>query len=111
MAKRKTLEKQKISSKNITKLNTANCKRYQPFVCTLNKENVLEAIAQCLDENDFEGIIEVIQIYLRAVKRSKKYKLELEASQEQPSFETSFESGIMPKFAHNRSGGSKKYCK
>lgn len=112
MVKRKILEKQKISSqKNVIKLDTRHCKEFQPFEYILNKENILGAVKECLQENDFEGIIEVIQIYLRTVKRAKKYKKELAASKQQPSFETAFETGIAPKFAHSCSGSSKKYCK
>jgi len=40
----------------------------------LNKKNLADAIKDCLETNDPEGLIEVIEIYLDALEKSKFLK-------------------------------------
>ncbi len=66
MAKVKTLPKQKKSLKN-----TTNLLAYDP-VSEIKDENFIgKAIFECLINNDPEGVMEVIGIYLSALEKSK----------------------------------------
>ncbi len=86
---------------------------YRPLEFILNKENILRAIAECLQKGDFEGILEVIQIYKRALKRAKKYKAEMENSDnpEQAHWEGCSNSQAILKIAHSKSNDGLKKLK
>jgi DNA-binding phage protein len=81
MAKTKTLIKQKESSKNIRRVKLkpqAGLTPYSPTQEILKGDVIGRAILECLRNNDPEGVIEVISIYLNALNRvqiSKKAKL------------------------------------
>jgi DNA-binding phage protein len=49
-------------------------KRWSPSEELLDKRFILEAITECLLQGDVEGALEVFQIHLRAVNRSKLAK-------------------------------------
>lgn len=75
MAKRKILIKPKASSGSfpIVKLrNRAEFEEFSPLDELLDENNLIEAIQECTRDNDPEGILEVIQIYLDACERAKK---------------------------------------
>lgn len=74
MARTKTSKKQKKSVRatknwNVSKL--AKCETWSPTAEILNSKNLAKAIAECLLNNDPEGVVEVIEIYLRTVDRVK----------------------------------------
>lgn len=77
MAKIKTSEKQEASSqtKHFVKVDESKCKIHDPFEYLLDKKNILKAIEECVQENDLEGVIEMIRIYRRAVRESKRFDL------------------------------------
>lgn len=74
MVSSKTLEKQKTSSKKqSTKIDTSKFKRRVPFEYTTNKDNILRAIEECVQEKDLPGILEVIIIYFEALQMKQEY--------------------------------------
>lgn len=108
MAKIKTSEKHTISSKDIVKLKKVTFKKFDALSYILNKENVLSAIAECLEENDFEGILEVVQMYLEALKEKKLQDKMKPHDSKQIHREADYEvKGIM-QIAHSRTSNSKK---
>lgn len=74
MAKTKTLKKQKTSLESTptikVKTNTG-IKPYSPTQEILNGDLIGRAILECLKNNDPEGVIEVISIYLNTLNRTK----------------------------------------
>lgn len=46
-------------------------KKHDPFKHLLDIDNLVRAIRECIEENDPEGLIEVIEIYLDALEKSK----------------------------------------
>lgn len=76
MVKAKTSGKQK-TLRSKTKLKDDErliIREHDPFKFLLNEENLARAIRECLDNNDPEGLIEVIEIYLDALEKSKFLK-------------------------------------
>jgi len=43
-------------------------KEIDPTAYITNEKNILEAICECYQNNDVEGILEMIEIYLEAKK-------------------------------------------
>lgn len=72
MAKVKTSTKQKTASESTVTVNRKLLKKREPLVALLDKDKICAAIKECLSENDFAGIIEIVQIYLKAKKRAAK---------------------------------------
>lgn len=73
MAKTKTSRMQKKSAKSFNKLST--CREWNPTKEILDPKNLAKAVAECLLNNDPEGVVEMIEIYLETVnivKLSKK---------------------------------------
>jgi hypothetical protein len=68
MIKKKIPEKRKKFSKSIA-LDESRFEEHKPLDYLLNKKNILRGIAECLDENDLQGIIEIITIHKRALRR------------------------------------------
>lgn len=74
MARTKTSNKQKKSvgaTKNWNVSKLAKCEAWSPTKEILDSKNLAKAIAECLLNNDPEGVVEVIEIYLRTVDRVK----------------------------------------
>ena len=69
LAKTKTSIKHKESSKNIR--NKALLIPHDPVKEVLNGELFGKAILECLQNNDPEGVMEVIAIYLEAINKSE----------------------------------------
>jgi|SRR5579872_6552538 len=65
MGKVKISKNQKKSIKNIKK--PIRFSRLDPSAYIRNPKNIVNAIAECLLNNDPEGIVEVIDIYLKSV--------------------------------------------
>ncbi len=69
------MRKQKISSENQLELNpNANLKEHDPLKYLLDEENIALTILECLKNNDPEGVIEVIKIYLNALNVARQLK-------------------------------------
>lgn len=76
MAKPKTSQKQKKSIKSINKFSA--CRAWSPTKEILEPENLAKAVAECLLNNDPDGVVEMIEIYLETanmVKLAKKSHL------------------------------------
>lgn len=69
MVKTKTLLKQKKSSKNI-----ADLVEYSPTTELRDENFIGKAILECLINNDPEGVMEVIGIYLGALEKNQLVK-------------------------------------
>lgn len=109
MAKAKTLAKRKTSSESIVQVNRKLLKKREPFVAILDKNKIMEAIAECLKESDFAGILEIIQIYLRAQKRASKQENNNETTTSYRSNQWPEQpSNGMAKIAHTRDRNIKK---
>lgn len=52
----------------------ANIDSYDPTQVLLDEEKIGRAIWECLKDGDSEGVIEVIQIYLKAVNKTRLAK-------------------------------------
>ena len=81
MGKAKTSRRQKTSSKKIQIKpkalrikRSANVDLYDPTEALLNEEKIGRAIWECLKEGDSEGVIEVIQVHLKAVNKTRLAK-------------------------------------
>lgn len=46
-------------------------KKHDPLIYLTNVDNIGKAIVECLENNDPEGVMEVIAIYLEAVNKTK----------------------------------------
>lgn len=44
---------------------------FSPLEELLNKKFIMKAVVECLDNNDAEGVMEILTIYANALKRSK----------------------------------------
>lgn len=51
-----------------------NVKRYNPSKNLRNPEKIGKAIVECLENNDPEGVMEIISIYLETISKSKLSK-------------------------------------
>ncbi len=74
MAKAKTSPKQKKSSENIQSVklkSNTGVKPYSPTKEILQGDLIGKAIVECLMNNDPEGVMEVIAIYLGTLNRVK----------------------------------------
>jgi len=74
MDKVKISHKPKKSLKNASKLilrDDIGLKKLDPSKHLLNKKFIGAAILECLNNNDSEGVMEMIGIYLNALNRSK----------------------------------------
>ncbi len=49
-------------------------KEHDPFKYLLDEDNFVRTIRECIDNDDPKGVIEVIEIYLDALERSKFLK-------------------------------------
>ena len=56
---------------SIKDINMEGLKEERPREWLLNPNNIGKAIMECLMENDPEGVVEVISIYLRALNKEK----------------------------------------
>ena len=76
MVKVKTSPKQKKSTKKTHRLlkSGAGVVEYSPTKEILDEAFIGKAIVECLRNNDPEGVIEVIEIYLNAVNKVQKAK-------------------------------------
>ncbi len=81
MDKAKTSRRQKASSKKIqNKPQALQIKKgavvdlYDPTKALLNEEKIGRAIWECLKEGDSEGVIEIIQMHLEAVNKTRLAK-------------------------------------
>ena len=74
MAKAKTSPKQKKSSKSMLKMNLKNNHEliaYDPVKEMIDENFIGKAILECLINNDPEGVMEVIEIYLDALEKTQ----------------------------------------
>ncbi len=72
MTKTKTSPKQKKSLENIRNVKlkkNANITPYEPLQRLTDENFIGKAIVECLNNNDPEGVMEVISIYLDALKK------------------------------------------
>lgn len=67
MIKKKTLLRRKIRKAN----NFEGAERVDTRAYLLNQDNIGNAILECLINNDPEGVIEIISIYLRVLNKEK----------------------------------------
>ena len=57
------------------KLKTARgLKHYSPTERLLDEDFIAKAVWECLKDNDYEGVVEVIEAHLRAVNKTKAAK-------------------------------------
>lgn len=68
MAKAKTSKKPKTYI-DVTKLT--DCKVWSPTAEILNPKNLADLVAECLINNDPEGVIEAIEVYLETIEMVK----------------------------------------
>src|SRR3990167_4500812 len=73
MAKTKTSAKRAISSRKRKRAKSKEFRvsKVDPLSFLLNEENVGFAILECFRNNDPEGVMEVIGIYLNALNKAK----------------------------------------
>ncbi len=74
MAKKKTSPKRKKSSRARKKLKIEDfkgAKKIYPDKFLTNEKNIAMAILECLQNNDPEGVMEVISIYVEALNKAK----------------------------------------
>lgn len=74
MVKTKTLQKQKKSLENTPKFKIkedALIEAFSPTEELLDENFIGKAIVECLKNNDPEGVIEVLNIYLNTINRAK----------------------------------------
>lgn len=71
IAKEKTIHKEEKDLPSINEMNMEGITEVRPREWLLNPNNIGKAIMECLMENDPEGVIEVISIYLRALNKEK----------------------------------------
>lgn len=109
MAKIKISKKHKTSSKkNYIKINKQLFEEYKPFKNTLNKKVILQAIAECVQAGDFDGVLEIITIYIRALKRAKHYDSEKSKSTIKAKSATNAYGSLRPQMARNNSDSIRK---
>ena len=74
MVRTKTLGRQKTFSKNMRSKKmkrNLGIDKYDPTKALLDEARIGRAIWECLKEGDSEGVIEVIQIHLEAVNKTR----------------------------------------
>jgi len=71
MDKTKISKRQRGFSKNIRNKKNTTIDSYDPTKALLDEERIGRAIWECLKNDDPEGVIEVIQIHLEAVNKTK----------------------------------------
>ena len=74
MTKAKTFRKRKSSLPKICKVNMNAIKKYSPSNDLLNSEKIGAGIMECLINNDPEGAMEIISIYLESLNKLKLIK-------------------------------------
>jgi DNA-binding phage protein len=77
MAKTKTSTKRKTSSQKDKKLKIkdfADVQEYSPTERLLDKNFIGAAILECLSNNDPEGVMEIIEIYLDTLNKTQMAK-------------------------------------
>lgn len=73
MAKVKTSPKQKKYAKNTSKMkikNKSNLTAYNPIKELTDENFIGKAILECLKNNDPEGVMEMIEMYLEALEKT-----------------------------------------
>lgn len=78
MVKAKTSRKRKKSSPNIPGYDLTGCRVWSPTKEILDANTLAKAVAECLLNDDPDGVMEVVGIYLETVNRvqaTKKSKL------------------------------------
>jgi len=71
MVKAKTYRKQKNSLPKICKVNMSTIKKYSPSADLLNAKKIGAGIMECLINNDPEGAMKIISLYLETLNKSK----------------------------------------
>lgn len=76
MVKRKTSGERKTSCKKDKMIGeeAVTFREQSSLEYLLNEDNIAQAILQCFEENDAEGLMEVIDIYLKALNKAKSLK-------------------------------------
>lgn len=76
MVKKKISPKQQKPCKIyvVEGVNEAKLEKHVSFKYILNKKNLIDTIIECLENNDFEGVLEVVQIYIKTCKKAKNCK-------------------------------------
>lgn len=77
MAKIKTLQRQRKSLRGTSKMKLKTregLKRYSPTERLLDEDFIAKAVWECLKDNDYKGVLEVIEAHLRAVNKTKAAK-------------------------------------
>lgn len=87
MVRAKISAKQKTSSKKAIKIDESKFAERKPFEYLTNEANILEAVAECVGNNDLEGVVEVIEAYLEAVQGRKEFEEAQEEACERSAFE------------------------
>ena len=73
MAKKKTSKKQERSLNKLSRVDLSKVKgltRLHPTKELLNRERTALAISECILNNDPDGVVEMIRIYLEAVNKA-----------------------------------------
>lgn len=76
MAKTKILEKRKASSqsvKHFVKIDSSKFVEYDPLKNLLDRDKLFEAIIECAQKKDLDGVLEMIRNYRRAVRTAKEF--------------------------------------
>lgn len=89
MDKPKTLKRHKKSLIELSKSSNSGIKRSKPREYLLDEDNIARGILECLNNNDPEGVMEVIHMYLEAVNKSQFLK---QASVPRSTMYTAFKS-------------------
>lgn len=64
--------KKSLTDTSKMKLKTREgLKRYSPTERLLDEDFIAKAVWECLKDNDYEGVVEVIEAHLRAVNKTK----------------------------------------
>ena len=75
MAKKKTFKKQKTSSrKPNSRIDLSKFEERKPLEFLLDKNNIVNAVIECLDSNDIDGIVEVLQMHFWALQKLQNQK-------------------------------------
>lgn len=77
MVRTRISPRRKRSSKGTSKMKLKTqegLKRYSPTEQLLDEDFIAKAIWECLKDNDYEGVVEVVQAHMRAVNKTKAAK-------------------------------------
>jgi DNA-binding phage protein len=77
MGRTRTLEPQKKSESGTCERKlktTVGLTPHDPMKTLLDENFIAKGVWECLKDNDYEGVLEVIQIHLRAVNKTKAAK-------------------------------------